>query len=143
MAIYSLGSFIGGYFFGKLSDRYGRVPFLALGSVFNAFGYLLIIFAPVFWIFLLGRFVAGLAGGSIGVIQAYVSDISTPKDRSKNMGLIGAMFGLAFLVGPAIGGLLSGYGVVVIAGIGLITSFLNLVLIWVVLPEPRKHIQTK
>ncbi len=63
-------------------------------TAFNILGYLTIMYAPIFSIFLLGRFIAGLAGSGIGVTQAYVSDISTPLNRTKQLGLIGAMFGL-------------------------------------------------
>ena len=92
--------------------------------------------ASGFPLFLIGRFIAGLAGGGIAVIQAYMSDISAPADRAKNIGLIGAMFGIAFLVGPAIGGILAPFGLHIVALAGVVAASLNLILIYFLLPEP-------
>ncbi len=103
MAIYSAGMFLGGLVFGRLSDRFGRRPMLMATTFFNFIGFLFIVYAPLFWIFLIGRFVGGLGGAGIGIVQAYISDISSKENRTARLGLIGAMFGLGFLVGPAIG----------------------------------------
>ena len=140
LAIFSLGMFLGGFVFGKLSDRYGRKKMLILTSFFNVLGYLTVIFAPHFLIFALGRFVAGLAGSGIGITQAYVSDISSPETRTKQMGLIGAMFGLGFLVGPGIGGLISTISYTAVGVAGLAAASVNLLLIVLFLPEPKKHV---
>ena len=107
---------------------------LTTAANFTGFIFLLLPFA--FPLFLLGRFIAGIAGGGLAVIQAYVSDISTPNDRAKNMGLIGAMFGIAFLVGPAIGGILAPFGTSAVAIAGAAASLLNFLLIYFILPEP-------
>lgn len=98
-------------------------------------------FTPMFVLFLVARFVGGLGGSWFGVIQAYISDISSPKDKTKNMGLMGAAFWLAFLIGPALSGLLS--QVVSIHMILILCSLviaLNVLSIWVFLKEPVKHV---
>lgn len=143
MAVYSIGMFIGGFVFGKLSDKYGRKSMLIITSIFNVLGYLTVIFAPIwglFLIFVAGRFIAGLAGSGIGVTQAYVSDISTPENRTKQMGMIGAMFGLGFLVGPAIGGAIALVSYTAVGIAGMIAAAINLLLIILFLPEPKKHV---
>ncbi len=119
-------------------------------TAFNLLGYIIlwlslssgIISADIgflFVIFLIARFVSGLGGAGFPVVLAYISDISTPANKTKNMGMIGAAFGLAFLIGPAIGGLLSRWGIeyVIVACIVAIT--VNLILILVVLREPVRH----
>ncbi|MBP6981857.1 MFS transporter [Candidatus Gracilibacteria bacterium] len=149
--IYSIGMFIGGLLFGRLSDRFGRKNLLVVTSAFNLIGYVIVWLALstsllslplslMFLIFLAGRMIGGLGGSGYGVVQAYIADISTSENRAKNMGMIGAMFGLGFLVGPAIGGLLGRYGgtqSVLLACIFAIA--LNFLLIVFLLPEPKKH----
>ena len=95
---------------GNLSDRYGRRPVL-LASLFGfAIDYLFLAFAPTIgWLFL-GRIVAGITGASFTTASAYIADVSTAETRAKNFGMIGAAFGLGFIIGPAIGGLLGGFG---------------------------------
>jgi DHA1 family tetracycline resistance protein-like MFS transporter len=102
--------FFCGPIFGGLSDRYGRRPIL-LASLFG-FGvdYLVTAFAPTIgWLFF-ARFFAGILGASFTTAGAYISDISTPENRSQNFGLIGVAFGLGFIAGPLLGGLLGDYG---------------------------------
>lgn len=148
--VYSIGMFLGGLVFGRLSDKYGRKNLLSVTTAFNLLGYIIlwlslssgIISANLgflFIIFLIARFVSGLGGAGFPVVLAYISDISTPANKTKNMGMIGAAFGLAFLIGPAIGGVLSAWGIeyVIVACIAAITA--NLILILAVLREPVKH----
>lgn len=149
--IYSIGMFIGWLLFGRLSDRFGRKNLLTVTSLFNLIGYIIvwlslstsILSLPLslmFLIFLAGRMIWGLGGSGYGVVQAYIADISTSENRAKNMGMIGAMFGLWFLVGPAIWGLLGRYGwaqSVLLACIFAIA--LNFLLIVFILPEPNRH----
>lgn len=109
-----------------------------LGHFLNAFNG----WTPLFVIFLVSRFVWGLWGAGFGVIQAYIADISTPTERMKNMWYIGASFGIAFLIGPAVSGILSNF--ISARDIILITFFIilvNVVLIYLFLAEPVKHIQ--
>jgi MFS transporter, DHA1 family, tetracycline resistance protein len=95
---------------GNLSDRYGRRPVL-LASLFGfSIDYLVLAFAPTLaWLFA-GRVIAGITGASMTTASAYIADISTPETRAKNFGMIGAAFGLGFIIGPAIGGLLGNLG---------------------------------
>lgn len=107
---YAVMQFIFGPIFGGLSDRYGRRPIL-IASLFG-FGvdYMITAFAPtIAWLFL-ARFFAGILGASFTTGGAYISDISTPENRTQNFGLIGVAFGLGFILGPMIGGLLGSYG---------------------------------
>jgi DHA1 family tetracycline resistance protein-like MFS transporter len=95
---------------GNLSDKYGRRPIILISLFGFAVDYILLALAPsIGWLFF-GRIIAGLTGASISTASAYIADISTDKDRTKNFGLIGAAFGLGFIIGPVIGGLLGHYG---------------------------------
>lgn len=99
---------------------------------------------PVFLLFLFARFVGGLGGAGFWVIQAYISDISSPEDRAKNMGLMGAAFGMAFLIWPAIGGILSQVSSIqMIIILCIIVIAVNVFSIFVFLKEPVKHIHTE
>lgn len=91
-AIFSLGMFLGGMFFGRLSDIYGRKRILVVTSFLNMLGYIIFAYSGNIWIFIVARFLSGLGGAGIAIGQAYVSDISTASDRTKNLGLTGAMF---------------------------------------------------
>ena len=132
---YAITQFLFAPVLGNLSDRYGRRPVL-LASLFG-FGvdYLFLSFAPTIgWLFV-GRVIAGITGASITTAMAYIADVSTQEDRAKNFGLVGAAFGLGFIIGPAIGGLLAGFGsrVPFLAAAGL--AFLNWMYGYFVLPE--------
>lgn len=108
---YAVMQFFFGPIIGNLSDRFGRRPVLLGALAGYAIAYTLMGFAPtLFWLFV-ARIVAGIMGASFSTAYAYVADVSPPEKRSQNFGLIGAAFGLGFIVGPAIGGLLGEYGV--------------------------------
>lgn len=123
---------------GGLSDRYGRRPVL-LASLFGfAIDYLFLAFAPTIgWLFL-GRVVAGITGASMTTASAYIADISTPETRAKNFGIIGAAFGLGFVIGPAIGGLLGGFGTRVPFMVAAGLCLLNFLYGFFILPESLK-----
>src|SRR2546428_761469 len=95
---------------GGLSARVGRRPILLTTMVINAAGYVLFALAGSYPVLFVARLVSGFAGGNISAAQAYVADITTPAERSKGMGIVGAAFGLGFIVGPALGGLAAHYG---------------------------------
>lgn len=103
---YSLGQFFAEPFWGRLSDRIGRKPVLLITLVANALGYLMLAFAPTIWIAIAIRLFTGLGAGNISTIQGYVADVTPPAERAGRMGMIGAAFGLGFIVGPGLGGLL-------------------------------------
>lgn len=108
MAIYSATQFVSAPFWGRLSDRIGRRPVLlaTLGGTIVA--YVWLGFADSLWMLFAARAVGGLMAGNIGTAFAYVADVTTPENRAKGMGLIGAAFGLGFILGPALGGILAG-----------------------------------
>ncbi len=153
-ASYAAASLIGAPLLGRFSDRFGRRPILLLSVAGTFVGFLILalaepigrglanLVAPAYAnVFILGalffsRILDGLTGGNITVAQAYISDITDEKNRAKGLGLIGAAFGLGFIIGPAAGGLLSGsghYSIPAFAAAGL--AFLNLVSIFFFLPE--------
>ena len=120
---------------GNLSDKYGRRPILLFSLFGFGIDYLFLAFAPsIFWLFI-GRMIAGITGASITTAAAYIADISTPEKRAQNFGMIGAAFGLGFIIGPFLGGTLSHYGVRIpfFAAAGL--SLLNWLYGYFILPE--------
>ncbi|HRN55801.1 MAG TPA: TCR/Tet family MFS transporter [Agriterribacter sp.] len=120
---------------GNLSDRYGRRPVLLFSLFGFGIDYILIAVAPTIgWLFA-GRIIAGITGASFTTASAYIADISAPADRAKNFGMVGAAFGLGFIIGPVIGGLLGSLGprVPFVAAAGL--SLLNWLYGYFVLPE--------
>src|SRR2546426_5976923 len=134
-ASYSVMQLIFAPVLGRLSDKYGRRPILLISLLGTSFGFLILGFATTLWMLFLGRIIDGISGGNISTAQAYIADVTTKEDRAKGMGLIGAAFGLGFVFGPAIGGILSRWGVNVpflFAG-GL--AFANAILLYFTLPE--------
>jgi MFS family permease len=104
---YSLGQFFAEPFWGRLSDRIGRKPVLLATLLANAVGYLALAFVPNIWLAIAVRLFTGLGAGNISTVQGYVADVTPPERRAGRMGLIGAAFGLGFIVGPGLGGLLT------------------------------------
>ena len=134
-ASYSVMQLIFSPVLGRLSDRYGRRPVLLISLLGTSLGFFVMGFATTLWMLFLGRIIDGISGGNISTAQAYIADVTTPENRAKGMGLIGAAFGLGFVFGPAIGGILSRWGVhvpLMFAG-GL--AFANAVLLYFTLPE--------
>lgn len=101
---------IGAPVLGRLSDRYGRRPLLIVSLIGTLGSFLLLGFARSLWMVFLSRILDGFLGGDITLAQAYISDITDAKDRAKGLGLVGAAFGLGFILGPAMGGALSAGG---------------------------------
>jgi DHA1 family tetracycline resistance protein-like MFS transporter len=153
VASYAAAQLIGAPLLGRLSDRYGRRPILLVSVFGTLIGFLLLGFAEPFGrflsgviapnfvnIFILGiifisRILDGLTGGNITVAQAYISDVTDEQSRSKGLGLIGAAFGLGFIIGPAAGGALSKWGYSLPAFVAAAVSFLNFILILFILAE--------
>jgi len=104
VGIFSLAQFFFAPIWGKISDRIGRKPVLLIGLLGTVAGYILMGFAHTVAVLFAARLLAGIAGANISAAQAYLADISTPENRAKAMGLLGAAFGLGFVFGPALGG---------------------------------------
>lgn len=132
---YSAMQFLSAPVLGGLSDKYGRRPVL-LASLFGlGIDYIFLAFAPTIgWLFA-GRILAGITGASFTTAMAYIADVSTPEKRAQNFGLIGAAFGIGFIVGPVIGGLFSEYGLRVPFLISAGLSLLNWLYGYFILPE--------
>src|SRR5262249_49366420 len=107
LASYSAMQFIFSPILGRLSDRVGRRPVLLVSIIGSSAGFLIMGLAGALWVLFLARIIDGITGGNISTAQAYIADITPHDERSRGMGLIGAAFGLGFIFGPAIGGLLS------------------------------------
>lgn len=148
LSVYAITQFVFAPVIGNLSDKYGRRPVL-LGSLLG-FGidYLFLALAPTYgWLFV-GRIIAGITGASFTTATAYIADISTEETRAKNFGLVGAAFGLGFIIGPAIGGLLAGWGIRAPFYAAAILCLLNTLYGYFVLPESlskenRRHFHWK
>ncbi|MEI6291909.1 MAG: MFS transporter, partial [Chloroflexota bacterium] len=126
---------IGAPILGRLSDRYGRRPIL-LVSIFGTFlGFLLLGFAKTLWMLFASRIIDGLTGGNMSIAQAYITDVTDSKSRSQGLGMIGAAFGVGFIIGPVAGGVLSQWGYAVPALVAAAISLLNLILVYAWLPE--------
>ncbi|WP_337879434.1 MFS transporter [Rheinheimera sp.] len=108
MGLYSLAMFCSAPLLGRLSDRYGRKPVLMLSMCGACLGYLLLAFADSLWLVAFSRLLSGAMAGNIAAAQAYIADITDESNRAKGMGMIGAAFGLGFVIGPALGSLMAG-----------------------------------
>ncbi|MBZ5858936.1 TCR/Tet family MFS transporter [Flavihumibacter profundi] len=132
---YAIMQFIFAPIIGNLSDKYGRRPVLLLSLLGFGIDYLFLAFAPTIgWLFV-GRIFAGIFGASFTTASAYIADISTPENRAQNFGIIGAAFGLGFIIGPVIGGLLGQYGARIPFIAAAILSLLNALYGYIILPE--------
>ena len=132
---YAIMQFFFFFLLGALSDQYGRRPVLLFSLFGFAMDYLFLSFAPTIgWLFL-GRAIAGITGASFTTATAYIADISTPENRAKNFGMVGAAFGLGFIIGPVIGGLLGSFGARVPFMVAAGLSFLNWLYGYFILPE--------
>jgi MFS transporter, DHA1 family, tetracycline resistance protein len=111
LSVYAITQFVFAPVIGNLSDKYGRRPILLSSLLGFGIDYIFLALAPTYgWLFV-GRIIAGITGASFTTATAYIADVSTAETRAKNFGLIGAAFGLGFVIGPALGGLLAGFGV--------------------------------
>lgn len=132
---YSLTQLLFSPLLGRLSDRVGRRPVLLVSICGSAAAHLMFALAGSFWMLVLARSLAGVAAANYSIAQAYMADVSTSKDRSKAMGLVGAAFGIGFVLGPALGGILAriGHQAVPLTAAGLSAINFLIALVW--LPE--------
>src|SRR5215469_5706186 len=139
LASYSFMQFLASPVLGWLSDRYGRKPVLLCSLIGSAVGYMLMASAVSLTTLFAARILAGISGASVGTASAYIADITPPENRSKRIGLIGAAFGVGFVLGPAIGGILSHFSVVAPFWFAAVLSIFNAIVMWIVLPEPERY----
>jgi len=138
-SVYSWMQFFFSPILGKLSDKYGRRPILFISLLGSAVGYFVIGFANTLVLVFIGRIIGGITGGNISTAQAYIADVTTRENRAKGMGIFGAMFGLGFILGPAIAGILSKYGVYVPFYFAAVLSLVNAIALYFILPESLKQ----
>jgi len=135
---YAVMQFLFSPIVGGLSDQYGRRPVLLTSLLGMGLNYVLLIFAPTFgWLFL-GRALSGISGASITTASAFIADVSPPEKRTQNFGLIGVAFGLGFIIGPLIGGLVAEISPRAPFVVSALLTFANLVYGYFVLPESLK-----
>ncbi len=135
MFSYSIMQFLFSPVLGNLSDRFGRRPIILISLFGLGIDYLFLAYAPTIgWLFV-GRIIAGIGGASFTTASAYIADISTPEKRAQNFGMIGVAFGLGFIIGPAIGGLLGQFGTRVPFIVAAAFSLLNWLYGYFILPE--------
>ncbi len=135
VTLYALAQFLFTPLLGALSDRYGRKPIILIALLIEACSLALTALAGTFPLLLLARFIGGLGASNIGSAQAVVSDVTTAKDRAQGMGLIGAAIGLGFVIGPALGGVLTPLGPTVPFWVAAAVALINALLVLLLLPE--------
>lgn len=136
---YSLMQFVFSPIWGNLSDRFGRRPILFLTILGSSVGYLVLGTAGSLWMIYAGRIFAGIMGGNLSTAQAYIADVTTRENRARGMGLFGMAFGLGFILGPALAGILSKFGMNVPFLFASGLSLVNAVLLFFILPESKQR----
>lgn len=143
VALYAVMQFICAPVLGSLSDRLGRRPVLLISLAGAAINYLFLAFAPSLWLLLLGRAIAGLTSANTSVAAAYITDISPEAIRARRFGLFSAMFGIGFIIGPVLGGVLGEYWLRLPFLAAAALNGCNLLLALFVLPESRSPSREK
>lgn len=135
-ASYSLMNFIFAPFWGSLSDRFGRKPIILASVCITGLAYVVFAYADVLWLLFVSRIVAGIGSANISAAQAYIADVTPPKNRAKNFGIIGAAFGLGLILGPPLGGFVKAtYGIEYIGWLIVLLCFINLTVAFFLLTE--------
>ena len=135
LGVYSMMQCLCAPLLGRLSDRVGRRPVLLVSVIGTSAGFLLTGLARSLWLLFAARILDGMTGGNISTAQAYIADVTPQNERSRGMGLIGAAFGLGFIFGPAIGGLLSHVSLAAPFLFASILAAANALAIYFFLPE--------
>ncbi|MBD3362468.1 MFS transporter [Candidatus Dojkabacteria bacterium] len=138
MSSFSLFQFITAPIMGKLSDIYGRRPFLIFSQLSTFLSFIILGFADSIWMLFLSRMIDGMLGSNMTIAQAYISDISTKEQRSKAFASTGIAFSVGFLIGPGVGGFLSKFGYHVPALVASVITLLTIVATYFFLPETVK-----
>jgi len=133
--VFAINQFLFSPTLGGLSDAYGRRPVLLLALFIMAADYLIMGFAQSLWLLFIGRFIGGITAATQSTASAYMADISTSEDKAKNFGLLGAAFGVGFILGPMLGGLLAEYGSRAPFFAAAAIAFSNMLFGYFVLPE--------
>lgn len=146
ISVYALMQFMASPILGTLADRFGRRPVLLVSLCGAGLDYILMAFAPQLWILFVGRVISGLTGASMTVASSYMADLSDDSNRAANFGMIGAAWGIGFIVGPLVGGALGVYGHEAPFLAAAALSLANFVFGVFVLPESlpsekRRHIE--
>jgi DHA1 family tetracycline resistance protein-like MFS transporter len=141
VTVYALCQLVAGPFLGQLSDRYGRRRLLIVSQVGTLIGFFILGNATTLFLVFLSRFIDGITAGNLSLAQAYISDVTEPKDRAKAFGIIGIAFGLGFLIGPAVSGFLAQFGYRYPVYLACVLSFASIMATTFYLPEiaPAKH----
>jgi DHA1 family tetracycline resistance protein-like MFS transporter len=134
---FSLMQFLFSPIWGRWSDKIGRKPIILVGLMGSCLSYLLLALAGSLPLVFFARIIGGIAGANIPTAQAYIADITTPENRAKGMGMVGAAFGLGFIFGPAIGGVLSRISPETPMWFASALCLANFVAAWFLLPESR------
>jgi MFS family permease len=108
--VFAFCQLLSGPVLGSLSDRYGRKPMLLLSQIGTLLGFVLLARASALWMIFVSRIIDGVTAGNLSIAQAYIADVTEPKDRAKSFALVGIAFGLGFLLGPAVSGWLANFG---------------------------------
>jgi DHA1 family tetracycline resistance protein-like MFS transporter len=135
LAVWAIAQFICSPIIGNISDKYGRRPVLLIALFGLSVDYLIMAFAPDYTWLVVGRIIAGIGGASFTTASAYIADISVEENRAKNFGMIGAAFGLGFIIGPLMGGVFGEIGVRVPFYVAAGLAFANFLYGYFILPE--------
>ena len=142
LGAFSLAQLLTAPFLGRLSDRVGRRNVLLITTTLSTISFLFYAHADHFYAILTSRILSGIAGANLGVAYAYIADVTKPQDRAKGMGMIGAAFGMGFILGPVFGGLLilAGHNKPLLLGYtAAALAFINFLYVYFLLPEPQRH----
>ena len=143
IAAFSVAQLVSAPAWGRMSDSYGRRPAILVGLLVSAFAYVIFAFAGSLWLLFVSRIIQGLGGGTIGVVQAYVADITEGKDRAKALGWLSAVTSLGAVIGPALGSILIGIGGRTAPGLGSATlCILVSIFAWKYLRESQSEMST-
>lgn len=142
-ALYAAMQFVFAPMLGALSDNIGRRPVLLISLAGAAVNYIVMAFAPQLWMLFVGRAIAGLTSANISVATAYITDISKPEQRARRFGLFNAMFGVGFIIGPVLGGVLGDAWIRLPFLVAAVLNGCNLLMALFLLPESREPAQRK